>query len=88
MPPLTHTCTCAYTCAPNLAHPQAWGTQNVAPALTPARWAALLAACNEGHAQDLFSPTEAAQLLGSLCTLSLTQVSALLLLSCVRVCCP
>lgn len=49
---------------------QAWGIQNVKQALTPQRWSALLGACDQGVQQGLFSPTDAALLLGNLCSLS------------------
>jgi hypothetical protein len=53
---------------------QAWGAQNVKQVLTPQRWAALRSACAEGAEQGLFSSSDAALLLGHLCSLSVTQV--------------
>mmetsp|Transcript_1698 Transcript_1698/g.3755 ORF Transcript_1698/g.3755 Transcript_1698/m.3755 type:complete len:750 (+) Transcript_1698:3756-6005(+) len=60
---------------------KAWGVQNVRPVLTPPRWEALLSACDKGQQQQMFSTTDAARLLGSLCALSAGQGGGLPLLS-------
>lgn len=55
---------------------QIWGIQNVAEMLTPQRWTALLSASADGVQQGLFTPADAAFLLGNLCSLSASQVQA------------